>query len=110
MKLILCINNETLLTQEIADMEHKTKDYSERVSVNSDYVKLMIMALKVRYQRVLQTAPYEIYLVCESRMNKEKSFLEKVRAKLSPVCKKFNNDPKNMNYSEKFLIQYLRRI
>lgn len=76
MKLMLCIHNTTLEEIIIADPITEFKNEEERVTRHEEYVKHAVTELKVKYDKIIKSRPWEIYLVVESKMNGRKKFVE----------------------------------
>lgn len=81
MKLILCILHQALEEIIIADPVTEFKNEQERVTRHEEYVKHAVTELKIKYDKIIKSRPWEIYLVVESKMNGRKSFVESMRAK-----------------------------
>lgn len=85
MKLILCIKNQTLEQIIIPDLITSFKDFEEKETRHEDYIKMAVTELKIKYDRIIKSRPWEIYLVVESRMNDKKNFVIRMRKEYSIV-------------------------
>lgn len=83
MKLILCIQNQTLQETLIPDPVVNFENEQERITRHEEYVKHAVTEMKVKYDKIIKSRPWEIYLVVESKMNGRKKFVERMKEECS---------------------------